>query len=242
MSNLDLWEKYRSVPNNALKDFDNGNFKGTDINTMWRMKCLTEEYGVCGIGWYYDIIRTWNVNIPIEQGGDILTFAEIKLYIKQDNEWSKGITGVGGNKMLSYIKSRESFKASDEAIKMAVTDAIGNACRNLGFGADVYWANDKTKYTENTIEKTPQTSTKPQNTTTYPTKTQTPEKTSENQLKCTRCNADITEKVAKYSKDVYGVELCYSCQKKVGVPAVQEIEVNEQSTMPIDINTDGLPF
>lgn len=156
MSNLEFWDKYKSVPNNALKEFDNGNFQGTDINTIWRMKCLTEYFGMCGIGWYYDIV---NINHEkIEEANAIMTFAEIKLYVKVDGEWSKGITGVGGNKMLTKTKQKSDgtggyYKASDEATKMAVTDAIGNACRNLGIGADVYWSNDKTKYTEHNEEK-----------------------------------------------------------------------------------------
>ena len=145
MDNLTIWNKYKAVPNTALKAFDNGRFKGTDINTMWRLKSLTEAFGICGIGCYYDIVKIWNETFPYEQ--ITMTFAEIKLYIKLDGEWSKGISGVGGNKMLSYTKSG-SVKDNDEAVKMAVTDAIGVACRNLGFGADVYWDNDKTKYTQ----------------------------------------------------------------------------------------------
>ena len=50
--------------------------------------------------------------------------------------------------MLAYIKSKDYYKSSDEAYKMAMTDALGNACRNLGIGANVYWENDKTKYTD----------------------------------------------------------------------------------------------
>ena len=145
MENLAIWNKYKAVPENALKDFDNGRFKGTDINTMWRLKSLTEEFGMCGVGWYYDIVKIWNETFVEEQ--ITMTFAEIKLYIKVDGEWSKGISGVGGNKMVSLTKDGR-VKDNDEAVKMAVTDAIGVACRNLGFGADVYWANDKTKYTD----------------------------------------------------------------------------------------------
>lgn len=144
MENLEIWNKYKEVPSNAQKEFDNGSFKGTDINTMWRIKSLTEQFGPCGIGWYYDIIKVENVCFSCSE--EIVTNAEIKLYIKVDGEWSKGISGVGGNKTVSYVKSKAYYKVSDEAIKMAVTDALGNACRNLGFGADIYWSNDKTKY------------------------------------------------------------------------------------------------
>ena len=79
MDNLSIYNKYRTVPENALKAFNNGTFKGTDINTMWRIKCLTEEFGPCGIGWYYDIIRLWEVE---GKDGELMCFAEIKLYYK----------------------------------------------------------------------------------------------------------------------------------------------------------------
>ncbi|HCC35130.1 MAG TPA: hypothetical protein DEQ02_05645 [Ruminococcaceae bacterium] len=35
---------------------------------------------------------------------------------------------------------------SDECFKMALTDAISVSCKALGFGADVYWDKDRTKY------------------------------------------------------------------------------------------------
>lgn len=146
MDNMRIYNKYREVPKEALKPFDNGNFKGTDINTMWRIKCLTEEFGVCGIGWAYDIVRTWTEN---GCNGEVLCFAEIKLFIKVDGEWSRGISAVGGSKLVSYIQSKQYSKNSDEGYKMAITDALGVACKLLGFGANVYWENDKTKYTSN---------------------------------------------------------------------------------------------
>ncbi len=154
-NNMELYEKYREVPPEALKAFDNGNFKGTDINTMWRIKCLTKEFGPCGIGWYPELVNKWT-----EQGanGEVLCFVEIKLYIKVDGEWSKGISATGGSKLVSFIKSRSELKSSDEGYKMAFTDALGVACKYLGFGANVYWENDKTKYTDSTPD-TPSAST-----------------------------------------------------------------------------------
>lgn len=143
MEKMEFWNKYKSVPANALKDFNNGKFSGTDINTIWRMQCLTETFGMCGIGWYYEIKRLWTEQVE----SDVFAFAEIELYVKVDNEWSKGISGTGGNK-LARATSSGKVSTSDEAYKMAVTDAFGVACRNLGIGADVYWANDKTKYTQ----------------------------------------------------------------------------------------------
>ena len=143
MENLAIYNKYKTVPDEALKDFNNGKFKGTDINTMWRIKSLTEAFGICGVGWYFTIKRTWTETTP---NNEQFAFAEIELFIKVDGEWSKPISGNGGNKLTRVTKDGE-FSTSDEAFKMAVTDALGVACRNLGFGADIYWANDNTKYT-----------------------------------------------------------------------------------------------
>lgn len=43
--------------------------------------------------------------------------------------------------------------------------------------------------------------------------------------RCANCGCEITEKVAKYSKNKFGVELCYDCQKKAKEEPIPEIEV-----------------
>lgn len=150
MGNLDFYESVRKPPAEALKDFDNGNFKGSDINTMWRIKVLTERYGPCGIGWYYTIDKKWT---ETSEDGTVMSFSDISLYIKENGEWSMPIAGTGGNRQAYKTKSGY-LKISDECYKMATTDAFGNACRSLGIGADVYWANDVTKYTIKTDDAT----------------------------------------------------------------------------------------
>ena len=63
MSNLELWEKVRTCPKEAQKEIKGGRLSGmTDINPVWRMKTLTEQYGPCGIGWYYEIADRWTEN------------------------------------------------------------------------------------------------------------------------------------------------------------------------------------
>lgn len=145
MENMEIYEKFRNVPENAVKPFDNGSFKGTDINTMWRIKCLTEQFGPVGKGWYIRPGRTWKEDI----GDETYVFMDISLFVKYpgETEWSAPIYGTGGNKLVKYVKSSDRYKGSDEAYKMAATDAFGNACKYLGIGADVYWENDKIKYT-----------------------------------------------------------------------------------------------
>lgn len=144
--NLELYNKYKQPPKDALKDFNNGRFKGTDINPMWRIKVLTEEFGECGHGWYYEVNRMWSE--ASEQTGEVMVFCEVSLYTKRNGEWGKPIVGVGGN---TFVASRKSgAQASDEAYKMAFTDALGIACKSLGIGADVWWKAAESKYTANT--------------------------------------------------------------------------------------------
>ena len=100
---------------------------------------MTREFGPVGVGWFTETER-WTE----ENGNERAIYIHIKLYIKHDGEWSKPIEGYGGAMILSQEKSGIFF--DDDAAKKAYTDAISQACRSLGIGADVYWANDATKY------------------------------------------------------------------------------------------------
>lgn len=143
MKNIEIYENVRSVPQEAQKRINGGRMNGkTDINPMWRLKVLTELFGPCGIGWYYKPIKKWTEAV----GNEIAAFVDIELYIKMDGEWSMPISGTGGNMLAS--KEKSGIYVSDECYKMATTDAISVACKQLGIGADVYWSADKTKYDE----------------------------------------------------------------------------------------------
>lgn len=141
MENLDIYNAVRCVPEYAKKPIVGGRLKGkTDINPMWRIKALTEQFGPCGIGWYYKPVNKW-----IESHGDeVCAFVDIELFIKVNGEWSMPISGTGGN-MLAQ-KEKSGIYVSDECFKMATTDALSVACKQLGIGADVYWEDDRTKY------------------------------------------------------------------------------------------------
>ena len=141
MDNMQIYNGHRAVPQEALKPINAGRLKGmSDINPMFRIKSLTGDFGVCGIGWYYTVDKQW-----IEPcGNESIAFVNISLYIKVDGEWSKPIFGTGGSKIISM--ERSGAYVSDEAYKMATTDAISVACKQLGYAADVYWSKDRTKY------------------------------------------------------------------------------------------------
>lgn len=142
MKNLEIYDKFRSVPQEAKKEIGAGRLKGfTDINPMWRIKMLTEQFGVCGFGWYTEIIEQKIIDGSDNQKA---AFVTINLFVKIDNEWSKPIQGVGGSSFVT--NERNGLYTSDECFKMAYTDALSIACKSLGMGADVYFAKDRTKY------------------------------------------------------------------------------------------------
>ena len=146
MENLKIYEQVRSVPTEAKKNIGGGRLKGmTDINPMWRIKKLTEVFGVCGIGWKYEIVDKW---IETAMAKDEITAnVIINLYIRdKEGKWSDPIPGIGGSMLVA--SEQKGLYVNDECYKMALTDAISVACKALGMGADVYWDKDTTKYND----------------------------------------------------------------------------------------------
>lgn len=148
MSNLELYNRVAAVPQEAQKKITGGRLKDmTNINPMWRIKKLTEEFGVCGFGWKTEVVRSWK-----DEGanGVVIVNVEIKLYVKMNGEWSEGITGIGGSTLVA--KEAGGLFTDDECYKKALTDALSVACKALGIGADIYWQNDPTKYDKGKAE------------------------------------------------------------------------------------------
>lgn len=140
--NLKLYNSVRTVPQTAQKSIDAGRLKGkTDINPMWRIKVLTEQFGPCGVGWRYE---TTGREFVAGANGEIAVFVDIELRTGGPDGWSEPIPGSGGSMFVS--KERNGLYTDDEAVKKATTDAISVACKALGVGADVYWDRDRTKY------------------------------------------------------------------------------------------------
>lgn len=143
--NLRFYKQGADVPSEAIKPITAGRLKGfSDINPMWRIKRLTEMFGPCGIGWWYQI--TDKRLVPDEATQQVAAFMDILLFYKdpETGEVSQGIPGTGGS---SYVaKEQKGLYLSDECFKMALTDAISVAAKALGIGASVYFSKDRTKY------------------------------------------------------------------------------------------------
>ena len=110
---------------------------------------MTERFGACGIGWYYNVIST---HIEESKEGHKLVFRDVELFIKVDGEWSKPIHGNGGDVVVGTNKY--GLFADDEAFKKAETDALGNAMKKIGMSSDVHMGmHDDNKYVNDAREK-----------------------------------------------------------------------------------------
>lgn len=142
MDNLQIYHAMCTPPKEALRPIQAGRMKGnTNIDPMWRIKALTEQFGPCGLGWKYEIIRQWTEVGPT---GEESAFCNIHLYFKSEGEWSAPIPGTGGSAFVT--NERKGPYQNDDCYKMALTDAISVACKALGVAADVYWGQDLGKY------------------------------------------------------------------------------------------------
>lgn len=200
MSNMSIYEQVRACPSEALRPIQGGKLKGkSDINPMWRIKKLTEMFGPCGEGWRTADETFWTTP---GAGGEVIAWCSIKLMWREigGNEWSYPVFGIGGAMMVETQKGN--LATNDDAFKMAYTDAISVACKALGFAADVYWQQDRTKYD---TPPAPEPHAKPAHI-------------------CERCGYGIQpvragdqrfsiEDIAENSVKNYGRKLCWVCMK-----------------------------
>lgn len=143
MENMELFNQFKDTPDEAKKQIEAGRLKGfTDINPMWRFKRLTEVFGPVGIGWKFVIT---DKQIVSGSDGVMSAFVDILLFYKHAGAWSEGIPGTGGSSFVA--KESKGLYTSDECFKMALSDAIGTACKALGMSADIYFSKDRSKYT-----------------------------------------------------------------------------------------------
>jgi hypothetical protein len=146
-NNRQFWDAMSRPPAEALKRISGGRLNGmTDIKPQWRYQVMTETFGPIGVGWKFEIVRMWTEK---SDDGQVAQFAHVHLFVRHENEWSEAIPGIGGSFFI--VKERAGLHVSDEAVKMAITDALSAAMKMLGVAADIYsgmW--DGSKYRDET--------------------------------------------------------------------------------------------
>lgn len=137
--NLKLWDALSKTDPRHTKQFSRaGGFKGTAIKPIWIVQRLTDLFGPVGKGWGMGAPSFQVVNATDET----LVYCTVECW---HTDRANTFYGVGGDKVVTKRQSG-SFN-DDEAFKKAFTDAVGNAFKFLGVGADVHMGQfDDSKY------------------------------------------------------------------------------------------------
>ncbi len=133
MSNTRIWDKLGKTDPAQTKGFTrSGGFKGTAIKPIWCALKMTELFGPCGIGWGMTEPQ-FQVMPAVDE---VMVYCTVGLWYSEEGVESKTVYGVGGDKVL--VKQSSGLRSSDEAFKMAYTDALGNAMKFIGVAADIH--------------------------------------------------------------------------------------------------------
>lgn len=149
-SAMDIYKQLSEPPDTALKKIKGGKLNGfTDINPQWRIKAMTEVFGLCGKGWKYE-----PADIQIIPGANGEQIVEMKVAVyfmdKETGKWSAPVYGWGGDRLIK--RERSGLVSNEEAFKMAFTDGFGKAVANLGMAANVYMGQSDDKYARQSAE------------------------------------------------------------------------------------------
>ena len=144
---MNMNEKFKLMarpPEEALNTISFGKLKGkSDINPQWRIEALTEVFGLCGVGWYYEILAVDYQDVV--ETGERMVYITIGIHVKQeDGTWSAPVIGIGGD--FTIVRDKNGIHGNDEAFQMALTDALGKAAKCLGIANDIYRGKYDSKY------------------------------------------------------------------------------------------------
>lgn len=141
--NIKLWDMLgRTDPAHTKPFRRQGGFSGTAIKPMWAYKRMTEEFGPVGHGWG---VGEPSFQVVPGPEGEMLVYCTASVWYKYNDEVSQTVYGVGGDKVVG--KNKYGLSSDDEAFKKAFTDAITNALKLIGVGADVHMGMfDDSKY------------------------------------------------------------------------------------------------
>ena len=138
---LHIWNRLCKTDPKHTKRFQRaGGFSGTAIKPIWTILRMTEVFGPCGTGWGMEKPE-FEIQAAVDEW---LVFCTVGIWY-MDGEKRGIVYGVGGDKFV--VKQKSGLRSSDEAYKMAYTDAIGNAIKFIGVAADVHMGRfDDNKY------------------------------------------------------------------------------------------------
>jgi hypothetical protein len=138
--NLVIWNALcRTDPKHTKPFKRSGGFTGTAIKPIWIVHMLTEQFGPVGVGWgmgrpQFELVHA--------SEGEVAVYCTVECW---HGKPTNVFYGVGGDKAVG--KNKYGLNVDDEAFKKAFTDAVNNAFKFVGVGADVHMGQfDDNKY------------------------------------------------------------------------------------------------
>jgi hypothetical protein len=188
-TNTHIWDALKKTDPNHTKNFKRaGGFSGTAIKPIYCTLKLTELFGPCGVGWGMDKPEFQTVCA----GEDIAVYCTAGLWYIYDGAKAQ-VYGVGGDFVRKTNKNGPFV--DDEAFKKSYTDALSNAMKQIGVGADVHMGQfEDIKYVNELKQEFSDKKAPPQ------------KKVESNELKEAKIEAEAISKAIKTSPHVTALE------------------------------------
>lgn len=143
--NLALWNAVSKTDPSATKTSNQGGREQTSINGYWMIKQATEQFGMVGIGWGWDVIdERWDngAMIPVKQDDGSTRLEQSKTHTIKLKLWfmvdgKRGEITQYGHTQAIY-RSKYGVSDDGEAPKKSLMDAIKKSLSMLGFCSDVF--------------------------------------------------------------------------------------------------------
>lgn len=142
--NKEFWNRVMKTDPARVKAITGKQYKGNSPQPYYLVERMTEEFGMCGIGWGVDIISERMERLT---DTDVLHIAHVELWYAQDDKTGR-IQQVGQTK-AAYLTSTGKMMVDEDAPKKSVTDAMTKCMSYLGFSGDIFSGHwDDSKYVQ----------------------------------------------------------------------------------------------
>lgn len=143
-NNKEFWERVKKTDPKRVKAITGKQYKGNSPQPYYLVERMTDEFGMCGIGWGLNIL---NERMERLTETDVLHVAVVELWYVLDGKQGS-ITQIGQTK-AAYKTKDGGMLVDEDAPKKSITDAMTKCMSYLGFAGDIFsgqW--DDSKYVQ----------------------------------------------------------------------------------------------
>ena len=150
VSNTRHWDALKATDPKHTKSFSrSGGFKGTALKPIWIIEQMTKHFGPIGIGWGMGEPKFQVVDLS-KDTGRFMVYCWVECWHTHPTH---SFWGVGGDTVQDQFRDGR-MAPDDEAFKKAYTDAVNNALKFVGVGADIHMGQfEDSKYMKQVAEQ-----------------------------------------------------------------------------------------